>query len=244
MKNLVLSTVFTFGVVGGMALGNEPAEEEIAVSQTTALLGETAVDKKRVYIYSKEPLKGALTWKNNEWVEMKQFPRQGDLQVFSTGDLPAIAAGKKVNIYGLRKDGSYFEDVLTLAEGEEEGKLVVKVRRVKEVSAEENFKSKFPMVTVNEIYHGGSTLPPQTVAQARVVYMAYHGAGVHFGSAGSLQTNVGSLSEGWGNGFGTCTGNGPCYADAWVTGPHGSHHLRFYRGGTFSNGGGRGRRWR
>lgn len=233
MKKTILSLLFAFTVIVGIAFGDEPAKEKSNVrAHIAAMLGDAASNKNRqVYIYSKEPLKAvSISEDSRTWVTMTESPRQGDYFIFASALLPTtVTVGQKFSVCGVTNSEGLFTDVLTVEEmkkGSEELSLGV--------------KGDFE-VTQNEIYNGGDHLSPRIVAQARVNFMAIIGAVVHFGNAGCLRTNMGALSEGWGNGSGTCTGNGPCYADAWAVGPYGSHHLRFYQGGTFQSGSGGGR---
>lgn len=263
MKKYFLNTALAFLVVGGMALGNEPVvekteqekketqetpvEKPVVEAHVTARIGDRDFNKNHIYVYTKAPMKAvSFGTDKKQWYAMSGGKKEGDTYPFASPRLAEIKPGQKFTVFGMLADGGLFTDTLTIVEHQEEdsdGELSIDVAGVSTVTPEENFNSRNPIITMHEIWHGGPTLPPKTVARARVYYMAHTGANVHFGSAGSLQTNVGPLSEGWGSGHGTCTGNGPCYADEWEVGAHGSHHLRFYRGGTFSNGGGGGGGW-
>jgi hypothetical protein len=192
----------------------------------------TEKPKTRLFIYTKWPLhqveyKASIT---TAWQPMVVRQKQGKLYVFGTGQEVLPASGQEIRVRGRFSNSVRFTDLVKVESQTEAGYQVSTI--------DTNRLEQLPLTT-SEIYYGSPYLTPQTIAQARVNHLVSTGQTGHLGS-GVINTNVGTLCEGWGCNSGsnslpmTCVGNGRPFADAIARSRGGLQRVRFYRGGTWS----------
>jgi hypothetical protein len=193
--------------------------------------GSTEKPKTRLFIYTRWPLH-QVEYKANEtaaWQPMVVRKKQGKLYVFGTAKEVLPTSDQEISIRGRFCNSVRFTDVIKVESQATSGCKVSTVSM--------NKLENLPL-TKSEIYYGSPHLTPQTIAQARVNHLVNTGQTGHLGS-GVINSNVGTLCEGWGCNSGTnslpmtCVGRGRPFADAIARTRNGMQRVRFYRGGTW-----------
>jgi hypothetical protein len=194
--------------------------------------GATEKPKTRLFIYTRWPLhqveyKASVTM---PWQPMVVRQKQGKLFVYGSDREVLPATGQEIRVRGRFSNSVRFTDSILVESESETGYQICTLDTGK--------LEQLPL-TRSEIYYGSPYLTPQTIAQARVNHLVSTGQSGHLGS-GVINTNVGTLCEGWGCNSGsnslpmTCVGAGRPFADAIARTRGGLlHRVRFYRGGTW-----------
>jgi len=186
----------------------------------------------KLFIYTKWQLH-QVEYRASEtaaWQPMVARQKQGKLYVFGTEKELLPTSGQEIRVRGRFSNSVRFTDVVKVESQTSEGFQVTTVNT--------NTLKQVPL-SKSEIYYGSAHLSPQTIAQARVNHLVSTGQTGHLGG-GVINTNVGTLCEGWGCNSSTnslpmtCVGNGRPFADAIARWRGGTQRVRFYRGGTWS----------
>ena len=225
--------LFSLMILVAGAVQAEPSKFITAnVTEDLQAANTTEKPKTRLFIYTRWPLH-QVEYKASEttaWQPMVVRKKQGKLYVFGTAKELVPTSGQEIRVRGRFSNSVRFTDVVKVESQTLAGYQVSTV--------DANKLEKLPL-TKSEIYYGSPHLAPQTIAQARVNHLVSTGQTGHLGG-GVINTNVGTLCEGWGCNSGTnslpmtCVGNGRPFADAIARTRGGTQRVRFYRGGTWS----------
>ena len=224
--------LFSLMVLMAGAVQAEPSKFITAnLTEDLQAANTTEKPKTRLFIYTRWPLH-QVKYQASEttaWQPMIVRQKQGKLYVFGTAQEVLPTSGQEIRVRGRFCNSVRFTDVIKVEAQTPAGYQVSTV--------DTNQLERLPLTT-SEIYYGSPHLTPQTIAQARVNHLVSTGQQGHLGG-GVINTNVGTLCEGWGCNSGsnslpmTCVGRGRPFADAIARTRNGMQRVRFYRGGTW-----------